>query len=666
MNCPTCNTSNPDTARFCLQCGATLSGSGVSAATQEVTLVRSNNEEKTVVDKDRDPLLGTTIAGKYRLEAKLGAGGMGSVYRATRVMIGDEVAVKVLHSEHNDPKAAERFQREAQAAARLKHPNAVAIHDFGITEEGSQYLVMDLVEGESLRQIIKREGPLTPSASGEIITQVCAALDEAHRHHIVHRDIKPDNIIVNITANGLRVKVLDFGIAKLRDDVAANLTQTGSILGTPHYMSPEQCLGEELDARSDIYSLGIVTYEMLTGLVPFNSPTSSAVVVQHVTQAPTPLRALNTSISETTESAVLRALEKQRQARPQTAGEFAREFQSANTSLPLQNKAYPLNSSPSSHSTGDTVVLTRPTASTGEIAKPHQRPNIWPYIAAALGIVVLVGIGVLLVRPRRDEATTSALPDPTSLKVRASASSTRLPSGGVDYDAANTVDGNFATAWDEGVSGPGIGEWIQCDFENETAVIGIRLAPGYFKNARLWRDNNRLAVATLYFSDGTSRNLNFADQMQEQAFEFGNINTRWVRLRIDRIYAGSSDTEDTPISEIAFIRQGQSIPVENTQAHAQTTPPPSPRASEQPREQEGTWFVVLGSFPKSQYAKANERMQLLQRTGYSATIIDTDNYPGLKGGLWTVVLGPYSKSHANQIAAEVRSVRPDVYVKSGW
>lgn len=188
---------------------------------------------------------------------------------------------------------------------------------------------MELLEGLSLRQIIKQEGALTPSVAAEITTQVCAALDEAHRRHIVHRDIKPDNIIINSTIAGLRVKVLDFGIAKLHDVVASHLTQTGSVMGTPHYMSPEQCLGEELDSRADIYSMGIVLYEMLCGRVPFNSPVSTAVVVQHVNQPPQSLRTIDTGISPQVEAVVFHALEKRRDARPATASSLAQELTAA-------------------------------------------------------------------------------------------------------------------------------------------------------------------------------------------------------------------------------------------------------------------------------------------------------------------------------------------------
>jgi len=275
---------------------------------------------------DTSLLIGHSIDDRYRIDAVIGKGGMGTVYRATRLLIGDEVAIKVLHIGQEDPQAAERFRREAQAAARLKHPNAVSIYDFGVSKDGLQYLVMDLVEGQSLRTITKTQGPLNLPLVAEIASQVCAALDEAHRHHIVHRDIKPDNIVLNSTPAGVRVKVLDFGIAKLRDDSATNLTLTGNVMGTPHYMSPEQCLGEDLDSRADIYSFGIVVYEMLCGRVPFNSPISTAVVVQHVNQAPPPLRSFNAAIPAELEAVVFRALEKAREMRPETAGGFAREL----------------------------------------------------------------------------------------------------------------------------------------------------------------------------------------------------------------------------------------------------------------------------------------------------------------------------------------------------
>jgi serine/threonine protein kinase len=268
-----------------------------------------------------------TLDKKYYLDSKLGAGGMGTVYLASRLLLGDWVAVKVLHPyQMADPQAVERFRREARTAARLKHPNVVTVYDFGVSSEGLNYQVMEMVEGESLRSLVDRQGTLAATAAAEIIRQVCAALDEAHKLGVIHRDIKPENILVQTIPGGLQVKVLDFGIAALRDIKGARLTRTGDVVGTPHYMSPEHCLGEELDQRSDIYSLGIVLYEMLTSVVPFDSPTTTAIVVKHVNDPPPSPRALNPNISAAVESVVLRTLEKQRDARPQTAGEMAKEL----------------------------------------------------------------------------------------------------------------------------------------------------------------------------------------------------------------------------------------------------------------------------------------------------------------------------------------------------
>jgi serine/threonine protein kinase len=323
MVCPNCGNVT-DGKSICNQCGAEL------ASPPAPTAPASGGAQAPATvspPADSGALIGMTLDRKYYLDSKLGAGGMGTVYLASRLMLGDWVAVKVLHpGQMTDPQAVERFRREARTAARLKHPNVVTVYDFGVSSEGLNYQVMELVRGESLRSLVDRQGTLAETAAAEIIRQVCAALDEAHKLGIVHRDIKPENILVQTIPDGLHVKVLDFGIAALRDIKGSRLTRTGDVVGTPHYMSPEHCLGEELDQRSDIYSLGIVLYEMLTSVVPFDSPTTTAIVVKHVNDPPPSPRALNPKISAAVESVLLRTLEKRRDARPQTAGEMAKEL----------------------------------------------------------------------------------------------------------------------------------------------------------------------------------------------------------------------------------------------------------------------------------------------------------------------------------------------------
>jgi serine/threonine protein kinase len=387
MTCSQCSTNNPDNAPFCSECGrefglpaaatAILESGRDPGSSPTVPLARFDDDEETrisptvvsaggaaaapVREKRKEPeathvlpvtpaanattLIGRIIEGKYRLDSLVGEGGMGAVYKAHRLLIGDDVAIKILHPEHMaESQANERFRREAQAAARLKHPNAVSIYDFGVTSDGLVYLVSEFVEGQNLREIIKQQGPLTASVAAEINNQVCSALAEAHRQQIVHRDLKPDNIIVNPTVRGLSVKVLDFGIAKLRDVTVGNLTQTGSVMGTPRYMSPEQCLGEDLDSRSDIYSFGVVVFEMLAGVAPFNAPISTAVVVMQVNQAPPSLRTINVSISPAVEAVVLHALAKRPEDRPQTAEAFAADFAAAvRGPLPVPQRSAPLN-----------------------------------------------------------------------------------------------------------------------------------------------------------------------------------------------------------------------------------------------------------------------------------------------------------------------------------
>ncbi len=313
MICANCGGDMGEAARFCSHCGSHRPAVAGPAA-------------------DDDPRIGTTLDDKYRIDARIGAGGMATVYRATRLMIDDVVAVKILHDDTlRESGAPERFRREAKAAARLKHTNVVTVHDFGVADDGTIYLVMEFVEGDPLRHLIEREGPLPPADAAEILDQICAALDSAHDQRVVHRDLKPENIVVSRRPGGLHVEVLDFGIARLEMARAGTLTQQGGLAGTPHYMSPEQCLGQELDGRSDVYSLGVVLYEMLTGTVPFDATTLMAVGQQHINFEPPPLHTVNPNIPAPVETVVMWALRKSRDDRPASAGALATALKRAVT-----------------------------------------------------------------------------------------------------------------------------------------------------------------------------------------------------------------------------------------------------------------------------------------------------------------------------------------------
>lgn len=317
-----------------------------------------------------DPLVGRVIDGKYRLEEKLGEGGMGTVYRAKHVLIQNDLAVKILHSPLvADRHAVARFQREATAAARIKHPNAVGVTDFGRTEDEIVYIVMELFVGKSLRDIIEELGPLPIERSITIVRQVCLALDAAHRSGIVHRDIKPDNIVIeNNNGQGELVKVLDFGIAKLKDgpsnESGGRLTRQGVIIGSPHYLSPEQCQNSELDARSDLYSLGIVLYEMFTADVPFKAPTPIAVAMMHTTEIPVHVKEKRPDLPDPIAKIVMDALEKKPENRPQSAIEMAQELEKASIECAIALPPLP----------GSSTAYTLPTTSSASI--PIVSPDL--------------------------------------------------------------------------------------------------------------------------------------------------------------------------------------------------------------------------------------------------------------------------------------------------
>jgi eukaryotic-like serine/threonine-protein kinase len=237
-----------------------------------------------------DPLIGMTVADRYRIVEAIGRGGMGSVYKVEHTRIGKLLAMKLLAGElSQNPDAVRRFKREALTVSKLQCPNTVQVFDFGVSE-GLTFLVMELVSGESLGRIVRQEGPMSSARMSRILIQICSSLAEAHDKGIVHRDIKPENIMILSAADGSDiVKVLDFGLAKLREtEGMSDVTCRGTIVGTPTYMAPEQIRGEDVDARTDVYSLGALMYRMVTGYAPFSAESPMEVLAMHLYESPVP------------------------------------------------------------------------------------------------------------------------------------------------------------------------------------------------------------------------------------------------------------------------------------------------------------------------------------------------------------------------------------------
>jgi len=324
MKCPKCNFRNSPDTRFCGQCGTEFNPSEAPTETIRTSV--------------RDIQRGSFLFGRYEVVEEIGSGGMGKVYRVFDRKIREMVALKIIRPEiGTDKEIVERFNQELKTARMIAHRNVCRMFDIG-EEAGTHYITMEYVTGEDMRNLIKRIGQLTIGKTIDIAKQICEGLAEAHAAGVVHRDLKPQNIMIDREG---KAKIMDFGIARLFKSAGAGVTAPGTIIGTPEYMSPEQAEGREADHRSDLYSLGIILFEALTGKVPFEGETPLSIALKHKTEAPPNPRKLNSQIPEDLNNLVLKCLEKDKAKRYQTAAEIISELDKIGKGIPTTQKVVP-------------------------------------------------------------------------------------------------------------------------------------------------------------------------------------------------------------------------------------------------------------------------------------------------------------------------------------
>ncbi len=369
--CPKCDTENPSDSKYCKECATPLPGARGE---------KPSSPTKTLEIPEEELSTGSTFAGRYQIVEVLGEGGMGKVYRAVDKELKEEVALKLIKPEiATDKKILERFRNELKLARKIRHRNIGSMYEL-MEHQGTHFITMEYIPGEDLKSFIRRSRQLSISTAVAISKQVCEGLAEAHRFNIVHRDLKPGNIMIDREGNA---RIMDFGISRLLR--TKGMTGEGAMIGTPEYMSPEQVEGKEVDQRSDIYSLGVILYEMLTGRAPFEGDTPLGVAMKHRSEAPQSPRELNFQIHEDLSRVILKCLEKDKEKRFQTAEELLSVLNSIERSIPSAEKVAP---------------GTKP--KTKEFDMP-ERKRVAPYAYAGLAalMILLIAGGIYVLTQRR-------------------------------------------------------------------------------------------------------------------------------------------------------------------------------------------------------------------------------------------------------------------------
>jgi serine/threonine protein kinase/Tfp pilus assembly protein PilF len=370
--CPKCKSENPDNATFCADCGTQLP----SIKDIEVTETMETPKEELTT--------GSTFAGRYQIIEELGKGGMGRVYKVLDKEVNAKVALKLIKPEiASDKKTIERFRNELKMARDIAHKNVCRMYDLG-KEEGAYYITMEYVSGEDLKTFIRRAGFLSAGKAIAIANQVCEGLLEAHRLGVVHRDLKPQNIMIDKDGNA---RIMDFGIARsLR---AKGITESGVMIGTPEYMSPEQVDGKEADQRADIYSLGVILYEMVTGRVPFEGDTPFSIGVKQKSEVPKPPNKINEQIPEDLNNVILKCMEKEKEKRYQRVSVLHSELMSLEKGIP----------------TTERIVPERKPLTSREITVTFGLKKLFVPILIILGIII-IGLAIWQLLPQKEPDTT--------------------------------------------------------------------------------------------------------------------------------------------------------------------------------------------------------------------------------------------------------------------